>query len=243
MICLPTIGAVAVESALPQLVREDGDRRRAHSLVVDPVVAADDRWDELHLPATRRGREGRHRRRVAAPGQRARSAEPLRGDRLEGVGVVAPRRVVAEGRRVGVRAVRRLADRDDAAAVGERQRLEHHAVDDAEDRAVGADAERQGRQRGRGESRSLAKLAKPEDDVLFDRLPPLGSLHRSLPLPAERVQGIVRWNRRRRIFARAASCAASRDIPAAINSSIVDCRWKSSSSSTSCVGSARRNRV
>src|SRR5439155_748515 len=50
-------------------------------------------------------------------------------------------------------------------AVG--QGREHHAVDDAEDRGVGADAERQGDHRDGGERRLLAQRAQGKAYVLF----------------------------------------------------------------------------
>ena len=46
------------------------------------------------------------------------------------------------------------------------ERLEHHAVHDAEDRGVRADAERQRQHRHRRIAGTLAQVAKRVDDVL-----------------------------------------------------------------------------
>ena len=56
--------------------------------------------------------------------------------------------------------VHRLPQVDQAVAVAVRQRLEQHAADDAEDRGVGADAEREGEHDDRGERRRFRRSAR-----------------------------------------------------------------------------------
>ena len=68
---------------------------------------------------------------------------------------------------------------------GERQRAQQRRVHEREDRAVGADAERQRRHRDRGERGRLAQLAEREGHVVAQLLEPGGDLHVAVPLPAE----------------------------------------------------------
>ena len=71
----------------------------------------------------------------------------------------------------------RVHDAHQAIGLRKRQRLEQHAVDDAEDRGVGADAERQRDDRGEREGRRGAKLSRGVADVVpevvHDVAPPL----------------------------------------------------------------------
>jgi hypothetical protein len=55
---------------------------------------------------------------------------------------------------------------DDPIGVRERQRLEQHGADDAEDGGVGADAESKGEERGPGERRRVAQRADGVSQVL-----------------------------------------------------------------------------
>ena len=56
--------------------------------------------------------------------------------------------------------------------IGVRQRLQQHAIDDAEDRAVCADAERQRDNCDHGKSGTLDKTAKRVTDVLPEGVHP-----------------------------------------------------------------------
>ena len=53
-----------------------------------------------------------------------------------------------------------MVDRDQPVGVAVRQGAEQHAVDDAEDRAVGADAQRERERRDEREARRLAQGAE-----------------------------------------------------------------------------------
>jgi len=96
-----------------------------------------------------RGRHRRERRRARAP-----------------VGEVAGCHVVALD--AGLAVV--LVQRDDALDVRERQPLEQDAIDRAEDRGVGADADAEREHRGDGERRRLAQRARRVAEVLEQRL-------------------------------------------------------------------------
>ena len=92
---------------------------------------------------------------------------------LEGVAARAPvekRRVADVAGRSGRAA---LADRDQAIRICVRQRTQQHGVEDAEDRGVRADAERQGHERDRREAgrapqqpRRIANVARQIDDQM-----------------------------------------------------------------------------
>src|SRR5262249_49155153 len=56
-------------------------------------------------------------------------------------------------------------------------------------RAVRADAERQGEHRDGRERRAFAQLPEAEDDILPERVEPLCTSHVPLPLLTERVEG------------------------------------------------------
>ena len=53
--------------------------------------------------------------------------------------------------------------------IGPRQRPQQHGVDDAEDRGVGADAERQREDRHRGEARIARERAGAETQILSEK--------------------------------------------------------------------------
>ena len=57
-------------------------------------------------------------------------------------------------------------DRDDAIGIAIRQRLEHHAADDAQGRRGGADAKRERQNRGNGESRRAHERPQREPQIL-----------------------------------------------------------------------------
>ena len=82
----------------------------------------------------------------------------VRGQPFNRLGLRAPVEDVEIGAVVGLVAHGRV-DSDQTSGVGERQRFEQYAVDDAEDCGVGADAERQHDHKQRAEARRLEKEA------------------------------------------------------------------------------------
>jgi hypothetical protein len=77
-----------------------------------------------------------------------------------------------------------LVDEHQAVAVRIRQRTQQHCVGQREDRAIGADAQRQ-RQRGyRREARRRAHLAQRAGDVLPQFVEESGQLHLTISLSA-----------------------------------------------------------
>ena len=78
--------------------------------------------------------------------------------------------------------VDRLAQVDEPVAVAVRQRLEQHAAHDAEDRGVGADAEREREDDDGGERGAVAQRAQRVRDVGGDALEPRqAALRRARP--------------------------------------------------------------
>jgi hypothetical protein len=58
-----------------------------------------------------------------------------------------------------------MIDRDEAIRLPVRERTQQHRVDDAEDRGVRADSEREGEDDDRGEGRALGETAEAVTDV------------------------------------------------------------------------------
>ena len=81
------------------------------------------------------------------------------GDVIDRARLGVPVEDIQVGAIVGLVADRRL-DRDQPGRVRKRQRLQQHAVDDAEDRGIGADAERQHDHDQRAEARSFEEEAE-----------------------------------------------------------------------------------
>jgi hypothetical protein len=85
------------------------------------------------------------------------------------VELVAARRVGAE-------------NHDEPRRIGEGERPQQHSVDDTEDRAVGADAERERADRDRGEARVPAQRAERVDEILLERINELDAAPVAIPL-------------------------------------------------------------
>ena len=144
---------VAPEGARPQRL---GDHRRplgAVRVVAGFERAAGDRRHAQQREDVGRDDGHRNRRRLAVAGQRD-GGRRVPGDVLHGAGLRAPVEDVEVGAVVGLVADGGV-DGDEARRVGEGQRLQQHAVDDAEDRGVGADAEGQHHDDQRAEARRL----------------------------------------------------------------------------------------
>ena len=107
----------------------------------------------------------------------------------------------------------------------ERQRPQQHRVDDAEDRGVGADAEREREDGGRGEAGILAQHAHGVDEVLAQRVERTAAR-------ADRGSALSSPRGRRARAARARR-ASSGVMPARRLSSMCSCRWLSSSAASS----------
>ena len=69
--------------------------------------------------------------------------------------MLGPLQVAQTGNRIFSSAGQRLPGQNKPAWIAIRQRMQNHRIEDAEHRRVGADAERQGQDRGDAESRLL----------------------------------------------------------------------------------------
>ncbi len=161
---------VAGKSALPDLAREHRDVFGTGQRVLSCELAS----------ANRRDTEDRHQLRGDDGGiHTARLIRRSKVDRSRSVGADLLKRSVALGeldelRRRNpelVEAKRGELARDEDQALGRRvrQRLEDDAVDDAEDRGVGANPERQRQNRHGGVARALAQAAKGIHEILAHR--------------------------------------------------------------------------
>ena len=68
-------------------------------------------------------------------------------------------------------------DVDELLRFGERQRPKHHTIDDAEDRRVRADAEREGQHRGEREHGDAREAARRLPELLRDLMGPVAAPH------------------------------------------------------------------
>ena len=162
---------VAVKGAVPQTIADDRERRRARFVFVFAVGPA-----ELRLEADR----------VEEICGRERNGDPLRltpGNVAEMEGFEAGQREMLKRSAVAPPIdVIRQRDRgicsvDDFVQVNEPirlrigQRPEQDVVDDAEDGAVRADAEREGEHGDDGEARRFAELAESEAEIVHGIFP------------------------------------------------------------------------
>jgi hypothetical protein len=169
--------AVAAEAALPEFVAEDRHRLGAGELLRLGEAPSEDR----RHPQERQHRGG-DRGRVQPLGS-------LAAGQVDGPAVVDPqvledpvRPPVEEIGGVGVLELGNAEPRGGVPhphqplRVGVGQRPQQDAVDDAEDRGVGADAEGQGEDREQGESRLPQELADGGAEVAEERI------HRQAPV-------------------------------------------------------------
>src|SRR5262249_40368180 len=120
--------------------------------------------------------------------ERARSDSPHRGHRVERGGVALPRKEVAVRCTAILTISVLLLQRNDPLGVREGTWIERDPVHDTKDRAVWAEAECEGDNRNERERDALFELSHSESQILPQRIEPLGSCHRSLPLFAQRVE-------------------------------------------------------
>jgi len=100
-----------------------------------------------------------HQLRTAIGEVEPRAAEIVTGNVLKAASLAFPSQKVGNGSAAAFALRGCVHEFNNAIRVGVRQRLEKHRVDDREDSAVDADAERQGRDRETRESRVSAEHA------------------------------------------------------------------------------------
>ena len=157
---------VAAERALPVAVAEHHHRMAAPR----DIVLGQNGPAELRLDAEERKRASRHRlaHDGALPCPRDRSArgERRRGDAAEDLGrALAQVLDVRVRHRIEPPPAFGFVDVDERLGLHERGVAEEHRVDDAEDRCVGADADRERQHGHRREARMAAQRAQAVADV------------------------------------------------------------------------------
>jgi len=161
---------IRAEAALPVAVGQHECRRRAVPLVVVAKRPPEDRLHAEHVEEVRRHDARRDPLRVGAPEEDEPHAVEL-DDAVDGVGPPVVEDFLI-GERHGVHACQRpLLAQDEqvlAALVGER--LLQDTVHDAEDRAVGPDAERHRRDDDQREAGVLRERPRAVADVVRERL-------------------------------------------------------------------------
>ena len=163
-------GRIGTEPPAPEAVAEDDGLPAVGRVLGGGEVAADCRLHAEHPEEVRRDPHAADPFGFAVRDQR-RDPRPDERHVLERVAALAPveeRRVADVAGRSGRAA---LADRDEPIGIRVRQRAEQHGVEDAEDRGVRADAERQrherdGREAGRTpkQPRGVADVSRQIDD-------------------------------------------------------------------------------
>jgi hypothetical protein len=167
----PHHAAVAAEGAAPERVPEQRHARRPHRVLAGGEASPRDRRHAEHVEEVGGdlGR-GEHHRPVAVGEGGA--GRVVAGDRGEGA---AP---AAEVEEVGVRRLhapragrlrRAVPEVHEPLRLGEGEGAEERGVDDAEHRRVGADAERDRRDHGRGEARPREEPARGVSQVAPER--------------------------------------------------------------------------
>ena len=172
----PTTDGIAAEIASPELFAEHDDVRRARLVFALREESSDERLDSQQVEPVRAHANALHSLGVGVVANeiRRRAFDHGEADELR-----RARSIVDEVHRRARVAVSLLRVHDAHEAIGlrKRQRLEQHAVHDAEDRGVGADAERERDDRGERERRCGAKLSHRVADVVpevvHDVAPPL----------------------------------------------------------------------
>jgi hypothetical protein len=194
---------IAAEAPLPHAVADE--RHRGH--LIDPVLvvgerAADDRGDAERTEQRRRdglaedafggGAIVFEAERPHAAGDPVECTDRFEGLRLIPEGDIAGNAGGAE--LIGFAAVGNRPDDDEPIGSRERERLQQRRIHQAEDHAVGGDAERQRRGRGEGEAGIAAQAAQAVEQIARERLDPekgigfAGALldTRAIAEPAER---------------------------------------------------------
>ena len=155
------VGAAA-EARLPEVVRDHHYWMRPRGDVVAWFQQASEcRLHAEHLEEVAGGDDARHELCGVARVEARHDAAPA-GQSVEGPGVVAQHRVL----RVRENAAGAAIHVDQPLGVRDRQPLEERRVDQAEDRGVRADPEREGEDGGRREARLLPQHARGVAQVL-----------------------------------------------------------------------------
>ena len=165
---------------------------RRFSFVLGHERAAGDRLDAEHVEDARRHPLARHRFGVAVAAGHHHAADVRRkaGDRLERPAARVPVEHVRRRREASRVRAGGLPDRDQPIRVGVRQRPQQRRVDQREDRAVGADAERERQSPRRREHRRRTQLAERELHVVTQLFEPLADSHLTISLSSEVDAGL-----------------------------------------------------
>ena len=158
---------VAAEARLPDAVGQDHVLVGVRLRLVLGEAAAEERLAPERGEERRRDRERPQLLRLAALGQVDAAAGEQR--RVLDRGRLGLAIEVVGNRDAGLRQPHQrigVPDEDQPVGVRIRQRPQERLVEQAEDRGVGADPERQGQDRDQGEDRLLAKRAEGVADVL-----------------------------------------------------------------------------
>ena len=86
--------------------------------------------------------------------------------------VVSPIKIIGQGDRIILTGTRRFIQNHDPVGVRIWQRPKKNCVDDAEDRGVRADSERERHDRHRREARIFAQLPQCESKIIHNEAPP-----------------------------------------------------------------------
>jgi len=155
------IGAKVV---LPKRVAQHDDVSMAIRVFFGCEGATDDWRGTEDLKKFRRYNDAWHRFRLVLAGHRHRGAMEDR-HRIKGAALALPVEVICRrngedfhAREAFLR--RDVVDHGDALGIGIRQRSQQHCIDDAEDRTIGADSERQDDDRAQCKPRILAQHAE-----------------------------------------------------------------------------------
>ena len=195
---------VAAEHPLPRAVAEDDDRSCAGLVVPCGQRAPEQGAGLQHLEDAAHAADARQPHRLALP-REAHVRPAVRGHDAEGRAPTAPVVEVA-GRHcaAGVLAIQCLVpERVEPLGLVVRQGSEEHAVDDAEDSGVRADAQRQRQDRDGCKACVPAQGPQPVTDVLQQRA------HVSLRHAGERRPRVVPARTRSNIRARSTACGTT----------------------------------
>jgi len=149
---------IAAEVALPKTFPDHRDAGAARAVLTVGKRSTEHRLDAEQREQRRcHGAAGQLLGILAAREVEGREAE--RADRRKRPRLLLPRQVVQHrgGERRQIQCVVLFGDPDETVRMIVGQRPKHHRVDDAEDRGVGADGERDGEHHGEREQRRLAQ--------------------------------------------------------------------------------------
>ena len=165
-------GGIGAEDALPVRVGEDRDRRRRFRFVGGHEHPSEERLRAEHREEIRRDQTAGRAMRLAAPEHVERPVAEFDEliDRLRLRSIVGDLRK-RERRILDAGGDLRLPQVHDAVGFGIRQRAQEHAVDDAEDRGVRADAEAERQHERDGEPGDTGQIPERDADVVDHETP------------------------------------------------------------------------